>query len=42
MHVIFRESHGLEETETFLRDKAAHAGLQFVTLPRFEEVVLFD
>jgi L-ascorbate metabolism protein UlaG (beta-lactamase superfamily) len=36
-------SGGLEETGTFLRDKAAaHPAMQFVTLPRFEEVVLFE
>ncbi|NQX88989.1 MAG: MBL fold metallo-hydrolase [Halioglobus sp.] len=36
-------SGGREATESFLREKAlAHPQLQFVTLPRFEEVVLFE
>lgn len=34
---------GLEETGAFLADKAAaNPALQFLTLPRFEEVVLFE
>ncbi len=36
-------SSGLDETESFLRDKQAGSpGLAFHTLPRFDEVVLFD
>ena len=36
-------SGGLAETASFLADKAAaNPALQFATLPRFEEVVLFE